>query len=212
MRRSTQTWAVAVALLAFAGTPLARLGAQGLPAARPATPAPAPPPPGAALVPPADYVIGSDDVLEVAFWKDQDLTGTVTVRPDGKITLPLLNDVQAAGLTPEQLRAKLTTEATRLFAEPNVMVRVKEIKSRFVTIVGEVTREGPVPIGNSMNVVQLISLAGGFTDFAKRKNVLIIRKEGQKSVTFKFNFEQVMKGQRLEQNIDLKPGDQVIVP
>lgn len=163
------------------------------------------------LAVPVDYVIGPDDLLTIVFWKDADMTADVVVRPDGKITLPLLNDVQAAGFTPEQLRERITTAADKFMDGHNVMVRVREIKSRTVTVLGEVRRVGPVPIGNSMTVLQLIGAAEGFTEFADTKNVLIIRNENGKEVTFKFNYNDVSKGKNLRQNIQLKPGDTVIV-
>lgn len=142
------------------------------------------------------------------------MTADVVVRPDGKITLPLLNDVQAAGLTPAQLKTRLTDEAKRrdLFEAPEVMVRVRDIKSRNVTIVGEVNKVGPVPIGAPITVLQLIGLAGGLTEFADGKNILVIRSTGGKEETFKFNYNDVRRGRNLRQNILLKPGDQVIVP
>lgn len=175
----------------------------------------APPAPAttAELTPPADYVIGPDDVLSIVFWKDQDMTADVIVRPDGKITLPLLNDVHASGLTPEQLKVKVTEAASKFIEAPNVMVRVSKINSRNVTVVGEVAKQGPIMISGATNVLQLIGLAGGLLEFADGKNILIIRTEanGQQQ-TFKFNYNDVKKGKNLRQNIQLRPGDTVVVP
>lgn len=170
------------------------------------------PAPAAEQAVPADYVIGVDDVLTIAAWKDPDLTADVVVRPDGKITLPLLNDVQAAGLTPDQLRGRLAKDVAVFQEGANIMVRVKEIKSRYVTIMGEVTRVGPVPILSTMTVLDLLSRAGGFTEYAKKNKIVIIRRENGQERTFQFNYNDVSKGKNLRQNIELKPGDQVIVP
>jgi polysaccharide export outer membrane protein len=163
---------------------------------------------------PRDYVIGPDDVLSIVFWKEPDMSADVTVRPDGKITLPQLNDQQAAGLTPEQLRDRLIAAAkkTEMFVEPEVMVRVRDIKSRFVTIVGEVNKQGPVPIGATMSVFELLGLAGGLTPFADAKNIRIFRTVDGETQQFKFNFNDFKKGKNPAQNIQLKVGDQVVVP
>lgn len=178
--------------------------------------APAPPRAATAVVtPPADYVIGPDDILSIVFWDDSKMTADVVVRPDGKITLPLLNDVQAAGLTPEQLKEAVTKQASPFFKDlgNNVMVRVREIKSRNVTVVGEVAKQGPIMIGGPTTVVQLLGLAGGLLEFADAKNILVVRTDatGQQQ-SFKFNFNDFKKGKNLRQNILLKPGDTVVVP
>lgn len=142
------------------------------------------------------------------------MTADVVVRPDGKITLPVINELQAAGLTPEQLRVRVADAATKLqiFQAPNVMVRVKEINSRFVTIVGEVGKQGPVPLTGPMTVMQLIGIAGGVSEYANKKNIMIIRNENGRERSIKFNYSQVAKGENLRQNIELKPGDTVVVP
>jgi polysaccharide export outer membrane protein len=161
---------------------------------------------------PADYVIGPDDVLAIVFWRDEDMTADVIVRPDGKITLPLLNDVQAAGLTPEELRVRVTEEASRLVESPTVMVRVREIKSRKVFITGMVASPGSYPLLGPTFAVQLIAMAGGLLDYANKKNIQIVRTEGSRQVARRFNYNDFQKGENLEQNILLKPGDMVIVP
>jgi polysaccharide export outer membrane protein len=206
---------------AAAAAPLAQAPQKPAPAAQ-AKPATPPPPAQMAvgqIVPPPDYVIGTDDVLAVMFRREKDMSAEVIVRPDGKITLPLLNDIQATGLTPDQLREKITEEAKRLVEEPSVTVMVKQINSRKVFITGQVARPGAYPFGTRMTVLQLIAMAGGLGEFAKGKDVLILRESPAvagrppaKPTTFRFNYEDVQKGKNLATNIDLKPGDTVIVP
>lgn len=191
--------AVAVAAPAWAQT-----------AQTPPAPAGAAAPAGVPL--PAGYVIGPEDVLTVVFWRDKDLTGDYRVRPDGKISLPLLNDVQAAGLTPEELRLKLAEAAGKYVQEPSATVIVKEIHSRQVFITGNVSKPGVYPLNGEMNVLQLVAQAGGFLEYADTKNVLIIRKEAGRQHEFKFNYKDFIKRKRPEQNIALKPGDTVVVP
>lgn len=178
---------------------------------RPAAPAGGPAAQGE-LVLPADYVIGVDDILTIAAWRDPDLTADVVVRPDGKITLPILNDVQAAGLTPEQLRVRLDKAISAVQEGAFIMVRVKEVKSRYVTVMGEVTRVGPVPLLTPMTVVELLSRAGGFTAYANKSRIVIVRQENGQERVFRFNYNDFSKGKNLRQNIELKPGDQVVVP
>jgi polysaccharide export outer membrane protein len=161
---------------------------------------------------PADYVVGPDDVLSIVFWRDKDLSAEVVVRPDGRISLPLLNDVPAAGLTPDQLRALLTTEARRYVEEPTVTVIVKQINSRRVYITGQVEKPGPYPLTAPTSVLQLIALAGGLKEFADREHIIILRKQGARQVGYPFNYEQVVERRKLEQNIALEPGDTVLVP
>ncbi|MEO8483627.1 MAG: polysaccharide biosynthesis/export family protein [Acidobacteriota bacterium] len=192
------------------------VAARAASAQAPAPPRPAPPPAqvapaGVAL--PGDYVIGPDDSLSVIYWNNQEMSRDVVVRPDGKISLPLLNDVVAVGLTPEQLRVKLTEAATKFVEDPNVMVIVKDIKSRMVSITGEVAKSGPYAINGPMTVLQLISLAGGLQEFADKKHISIIRTEKGQPVSYLFNYEEVVKKRKnLKQNILLLPGDQVVVP
>jgi polysaccharide biosynthesis/export protein len=172
-------------------------------------------PPAQVAPPPPDYVIGPDDVLIVLFRREKDMSAEVTVRPDGKITLQFLNDIQAAGLTPDQLRDKVTEEAGRLIEDPSVTIIVKQINSRKVFITGQVAKPGAYPIGTRMSVLQLIALAGGLTEYAKEKDIVIVRepltRTGQRQA-FKFDYTQVQKLKNLQTNIDLKPGDTVIVP
>ena len=166
----------------------------------------------AGVTTPPDYVIGPDDVLAVVFWRDKDMSTDVSVRPDGKISLPLLNDVQASGLTPEQLRVRLTEAASKLFEDPTVAIVVKQINSRKVFITGQVGKPGPYPLAGPTTVLQLIAIAGGLQEFADSKNIVIMRREGGKQVALKFNYKDVLKRKNLAQNIELKPGDTIIVP
>jgi len=166
----------------------------------------------AGIVPPADYVIGPDDVLTVVFWREKEMSGEVAVRPDGKISLPLLNDVHAAGLTPEQLRLALTEAAGKLVEEPTVSVVVKTINSRKVFVTGQVNKPGPYPLSGPTTVLQQIATAGGLLEYAKSSKILIMRTENGPPVSFKFNYKDVSQGKNLKQNIELKPGDTIIVP
>jgi polysaccharide biosynthesis/export protein len=161
---------------------------------------------------PADYVIGAEDVLAVIFWRDETISAEVVVRPDGKISLPLLNDVHAAGLTPAQLREVLDNEARRYVEEPNATVIVREINSRKVFITGQVARPGPYPLTSDTTVLQLIAMAGGLLEYANDKNIFVLRNEGGRSVTFPFNHRDVVRRRNLGQNILLRPGDTVVVP
>jgi len=204
------------------GTPPSRTGAPppastGTPkppvATGPATPATAPTAAQAAggVVPPADYVIGSGDVLQISVWREPDMSAEVMVRPDGRISLPLLNEVTVVGMTTDQLREKLTTDAKRYIQDPVVNVGVKQINSRQVSISGQVAKSGTYPLLTSMTVLQLIATAGGLNEYAKQKDIMIIRTENGQTKTFRFNYDEVSHGKNLKQNIDLKPGDQVIV-
>jgi polysaccharide biosynthesis/export protein len=161
---------------------------------------------------PPEYTIGADDVLSVVFWRDKELTSDVTVRPDGKISLPLLNDVHASGLTPAQLKDRIVEESKKYVEDPNVTVVVKDIKSRKVFITGEVRKPGPYSMSGTISVLQLISIAGGLADYAKPEKIMIVRSENGKQMSFRFNYKEVIEGKKLAQNIDLKPGDAIIVP
>jgi polysaccharide export outer membrane protein len=164
------------------------------------------------VTPPADYVIGPADLLSIVFWRDKDMSADVTVRPDGKISLPLLNEVQAAGYTPEQLRARLIEAASKFVEEPNATVVVKEIHSRDAFITGNVLKPGPYAISANTSVLQLIAIAGGLQEYADDANIVIIRTENGKTQYHNFNYKDVVKRRRSEQNIVLHPGDTVVVP
>ena len=166
----------------------------------------------AGVVPPPGYVIGPDDVLTILFWRDKEMSGDVAVRPDGMISLPLLHEVPAAGLTPDQLREKLTAEAAKLMEDPNVTVVVKAIHSRKIFVTGQVTRPGAYPLSAPTTVLQLLAMAGGVLEFADSKNIIVMRVEQGRQVAYRFNYKEVLKRRNLRQNIELKPGDTVVVP
>jgi polysaccharide export outer membrane protein len=166
--------------------------------------------PSAAL--PRDYVIGPEDVLSIVFWQETALSTDVVVRPDGKISLPLLRDIQAAGHTPEELTAALVKAATKYVARPNATVIVKQINSRKVFVVGQVAKPGAFPLTGEMNVLQAIAMAGDILVYAKSTKVVIVRKEGGRERRLMFNYKDVVKGKNTDQNILLMPGDTVIVP
>lgn len=169
-----------------------------------------------AVVPPSGYVIGVDDVLSVVFWKDKDLSGDVVVRPDGRISLPLINDMQASGLTVDELRANVAAAATKYIEAPAVTVVVRQINSRKAFITGQVAKPGAYPLGDQMTVIQLIALAGGLAEYADKKNIVVIRSSETRPdgtpMTFRVNYDEVLKRRRVSQNIALKAGDTVIVP
>jgi len=166
----------------------------------------------AATAPPTEYVIGPNDTLSVLFWRDKDMSADVVVRPDGNITLPLLNDIQAAGLTPEQLRERILAEARRYIEDPSPTVVVKEINSRKVFITGQVEKPGPYPISEPTTVLHLIAIAGGLKEFADGKKILVMRTDKGRQVAYTFDYRELLKGKNLRQNIELKPGDTVVVP
>jgi polysaccharide biosynthesis/export protein len=159
-----------------------------------------------------NYVIGAQDVLDINVWKEPDVSRVVPVRPDGKISLPLLNDVQAAGLTPDQLAAKVTEDLKKYVTNPQVTVIVTAINSQRVYILGEVTRPGAFPLLPGMTVLQALSSAGGFTQFAKVKSIFVRRLQDGKESKFLFNYKDVIGGKRPEQDILLKAGDTIVVP
>lgn len=159
----------------------------------------------------ADYVIGSDDVLQISVWHEPDLKETLPVRPDGKISLPLLNDVQAAGLTPLQLKDSITEKLKKYIADPRVTVVVTAMNSRRIFVTGEVQHSGPMVLLPHMTVLQALAQAG-FTQFANPKAIYLLRTENGKQEKLPFNYKEVVKGNHPEQNIALKPGDTVVVP
>lgn len=158
------------------------------------------------------YKIGPQDVVRVDVWKEPDISRTIPVRPDGKISLPLLNDVQAAGLTATQLSTAIHDELTKYLTNPQVTVTVTEINSRRVYVTGEVTRPGALALLPNMTVLQALTSAGGFTQFAKIKGVYVLRVEERKEVRHPFNYKEVVKGRKPEDDILLQPGDVVVVP
>jgi polysaccharide biosynthesis/export protein len=140
------------------------------------------------------------------------MSGEVTVRPDGRISLPLLNDVAAAGLTPEQLRTRLIDEARRYVETPNATVIVKAINSRKVFITGMVAKPGPYPLTSRLTVVQLIAMAGGLNEYAEAGKIVIMRGENGRVLPLRFDYTKLAEGKNVSQNVELRPGDTVIVP
>lgn len=162
---------------------------------------------------PAGYTIGPEDVLAIVFWRDPDLSAEVVVRPDGRITLPLLNDIAAAGLTPEALRERILDEAARFVEAPNATVIIKAMNSRKVFITGEVEKPGAYPLTGPLRVLQLIAVAGGLKEYAKRDRIFIARFDRGQQVAYPFHYDSVLLDRRnLGQNIELQPGDTVVVP
>jgi len=158
------------------------------------------------------YIIGPEDVLDITVWKEPDVSRVVPVRPDGRISLPLIHDVQAAGLSPEQLAATLTERFHKYLNDPKVTVIVTAINSQRVFVVGEVLRAGAFPLIPGMTVLQALSSAGGFTTFANVKKIHVLRTRDGKQMELDFNYRDVLRGDNSEQNITLEPGDTVVVP
>jgi polysaccharide export outer membrane protein len=157
-------------------------------------------------------MIGAEDVLDVNVWKEPDLTRVVPVRPDGKITLPLINDVQAAGSTPQQLAASVTEKLRKFMTDPQVTVIVTQINSQRVFVIGEVLRAGAFPLVPGTTILQALANAGGFTTFANVKKIHVMRTVNGKQTELPFNYRDVVKGEKSDQNIKLQPGDPIVVP
>lgn len=169
------------------------------PAAKPATQDP-------------NYIIGPEDELIVNVWKESDISRSVPVRPDGKISLPLLNDVQASGLTPMQLGAEITARLKKFIEDPQVTIIVSRVNSQRIYIVGEVNHAGAFALVPNMTVLEALSSAGGCSPFAKQTKIYILRVEDGHEIRRPFNFKEVLSGQQMQQNILLKPGDTIVVP
>ncbi len=157
------------------------------------------------------YVIGPEDVLHIAVWREADLTATLPVRPDGKISLPLLNDVQASGLTPQQLAASVAEKLKKYIADPRVTVVVTQINSKRIYMVGEVFHPGAMPMLPNMTVLQALSSAG-LNQFANTKRIYVLRTENGKQQKLPVNYRKLVKGEEIEQNYALRPGDTIVVP
>jgi polysaccharide export outer membrane protein len=213
------TWKAAFAALILIGSLALAQDAPAPPAASPAsdktaadttaadkaTPAPSTSPAG------PTYVIGPEDVLHIAVWKEADLTATLPVRPDGKISLPLLDDVQAAGLTPKQLAESVTEKLKKYIADPHVTVVVTSINSKRIFLVGEVMHPGATSMLPNMTVLQALSSAG-LSQFANTKRIYVLRTENGKQRKLPVNYRQLVKGEQIEQNYLLQPGDTIVVP
>ena len=198
-RRSLLGAARVAACVAVMGAPAAFANAQ--------------PSPGAgAVVTPSEFVIGPEDVLGVLVWREADVSGDVTVRADGMITLPLVRDVQAAGLTPDALAEKIQELLREYITDASVTVVVRQMNSRKVFITGEVGKPGAYPLTSQVTVMQLIAVAGGVTEFAQANEIAVLRIRDGKTTTFKVPYKDIAKGKKVDQNIVLESGDTVVVP
>lgn len=207
---------VGLALLVLVASGAWAQNAPGNSAQEPAkapVPAQAPAPESAApaqSVPP-DYVIGPDDTIRISVWKEPDLNVALPVRPDGKISLPLLDDVPAAGLTPMELANSIKEKLKKYIADPRVTVVVLAMNSRRIFVTGEILHAGTMPLLPNMTVLQALASAG-FTQFANLKKIYLLRTENGHQVKISFNYKEVVKGKHAEQNIMLKPGDTLVIP
>jgi polysaccharide export outer membrane protein len=160
---------------------------------------------------PSDYVIGPGDVLQVTVWKNETLSRVVPVRPDGKISMPLLHDVQAAGLTAMQLRDKVATALAEYLPNPEVSVSVNEVRSLRISVLGEVQKPGVLELRGQTTILEAIAMAGGFRDFASPSKIMVIRNDERGQTTrLRFNYNRATMGD--EPNLTLRPGDVVVVP
>ena len=158
------------------------------------------------------FVIGNDDVLAINVWKEPDISRSIPVRSDGKISLPLAGEVQAAGLTPLRLEEDIASKLKNYISEPEVTVMVQQVNSQKFNILGQVIRPGSYVIANSPTVLDAIALAGGFRDFAKKKSIYVLRQGANGDARIPFNYKEVSQGKNMTQNVKLQPGDTVIVP
>jgi polysaccharide export outer membrane protein len=205
--------------------PAAPAQAPGQPPVQPPSAAPAPPPvsppfTSPRLAPPApragqgqdDYKIGPEDILDISVWRNTDLTRTVSVRPDGKISLPLLNDIQAADLTPTQLRDTLAKGYAEFVSTPEVSVIVHEIHSVKVSVVGMVKNPGRYELKSRATILEALALAGGLNDFAKKDRIVAFRHAGRGWTKLPFNYSRVLSEWDEKENFALEPGDIIVVP
>jgi polysaccharide export outer membrane protein len=168
---------------------------------------------GSAKAGPRDYQIGAGDILEITIWKEPDLSReAVLVRTDGKISFPLLNDVQAAGLTPMEMKKNMEAGLKDFISNPFVTITVRSPESQKIYILGEVANTGEYPLNKNLTVLQAFALAGGFTEWASKKEIILMRKEGGKEKIYRINYKNIIKGKDLSQNLKLKADDTIIVP
>lgn len=160
-----------------------------------------------------DYIIGPEDVLDIIVWHNQDVSRVVPVRPDGRVSLPLINDVVAVGKTPAQLTAEITARLSRFITNPSVAIVVKEVNSYTIFVLGEVAKPGKYPLKTRTNLLQAISIAGGFTQSAARNRVLIYRsgKNGKTNQRINVSYDEIVLHNDMNQNIELTPGDTIVV-
>ncbi len=165
-----------------------------------------------AQAPESSYRIGPNDVLNIFVWKEAELTRDVTVMPDGKITYPLIGEITAQGRTATEIKQAIADKLQKFVTAPEVTVIVKESRSQVVYTIGKLTRPGPYALAPGMTVMQALSAAGGFAEWADPKNILIVRREGGKETQLRFNYKEFTSGENLQQNILLNPGDTLVVP
>jgi polysaccharide biosynthesis/export protein len=163
-------------------------------------------------LPVGDFIIGAEDVLHINVWHEPDFTVTVTVRSDGKISFPLIRDIQASGLTPEELQKHLAADLETFVQQPQITVIVQEIHSQMVHVIGSVARPGMYDIRSPLSVMQLLARAGGLADTAKPREIMIIRTEAGKPRRFRFDYDRFISGENFQQNITLHAGDVIIIP
>ena len=160
----------------------------------------------------SSYIIGPNDLLTIHVWREPDLTQDVSVLPDGRITFPLIGEVMAQGRTVLELKMAITEKIKNFVTAPEVTVIVRESRSRIIHTIGQVNSPGPQLMAPNMTVLQALSAAGGFAEWANRKKILIIRREGDKEIQLRFNYKEFISGKNIKQNIVLKPNDTIVVP
>lgn len=162
----------------------------------------------------ADYIIGPEDVLDITIWKNADLSKTVQVRPDGRVSLPLIGDVTAVGRTSAQLTEEISTRLKAFMENPTVSILVKEVNSYAIYVLGEVTRPGRYPLKSKTTLLQAITLASGFTPVAARNKIVVFRfaRDGEPLTKIKASYDDIVMRDGINQNIELKPGDTIVVP
>jgi len=160
---------------------------------------------------PVDYIIGADDMLKISVWKEPEMSVILPVRPDGKISMPLLDDVQASGMTPMQLAGSIREKLKKYIADPRVTVVVTAMNSQRIYLLGEVNHPGPTALLPGMTVLQALSTAG-FTQFANLKAIYLLRTQDGQQTKIPFNYKDAIKGRGTQQNLVLKPGDTLVVP
>jgi polysaccharide export outer membrane protein len=158
------------------------------------------------------YVIGSGDILEIFVWKEPELSREVTVMPDGRITFPLIGEIMTSGQTLSSLKELITEKLKNYIDVPEVTVIVKQSLSQRIYIIGKVNKPGPYPLESEMTILQALTTAGGFTEWADTKHIIIVRREGEKEIQLRFNYKKFISGKNLDQNIILKPNDTIVVP
>jgi len=159
-----------------------------------------------------DYRVGAGDSIAISVWKEPEVSGVVSVRPDGKISLALLNDLYVDGMTPMEIQKLVTEKLTPYITNPNVTVTVKEIRSRRVYVLGEVGRPGSYQVLQPTTILQMLTEAGGLKPYAKAKSIYLLRTENGRQKKYPFNYKVALKGEKMEQNILVQPGDTIVVP